>query len=103
MSVNAHCYSNHDKIQAHTWPGAFVAIPNKGDYVEAVAGSSEFSIAKVCSISHKIDREGKPYIQVELGECRFVDRPPAIVTYDSSKTERLLEKMNQLLIQLLAK
>ena len=73
MSVQGVCVSNDD-FKNEIWPRSFVAVPNKGDMVEARGGRR----MEVCRVTHMMGRDvcssddsatratHYPYIKVEL-------------------------------------
>lgn len=58
----AQCVTNIDKGKREKWPNKFLIIPKIGDFVEADSG---FRL-KVCAITHRYARLGRPLIEIEL-------------------------------------
>lgn len=65
--IKAICYTNLDDYKREEFPKLFVALPNKGDYVQAESGKT----LKVVAITHCFRESAttfpaQPYIKVEL-------------------------------------
>lgn len=66
-TIKAICHTNLDAYKSEEFPKEFVAVPNKGDYVESKTGK----LLKVVQITHIFTKQQAgaiqyPYIRVEL-------------------------------------
>jgi hypothetical protein len=61
------CRTNLDDYSFEKWPTKFVAVPQKGDYVEAESGK----VLRVVGITHcetKGHDNKTPYVEIELNK-----------------------------------
>ena len=63
MLIRGTCFTNLDGYAATSWPKQFVAVPRKGEMVEAIRGDKRLQVVEV---THIQDVNGNPYIRVEL-------------------------------------
>jgi hypothetical protein len=59
------CFTNLDTGRTKEWPSIFVAVPQKGDYVESTDGHLQL---KVVAVTFTQKRGDVPRIRVELNK-----------------------------------
>ncbi len=73
--IEGYCTTNLDDYEHEKWPSSFVAVPEKGDYVQAKSGKT----LKVVGITHSMNwtmertpferpSNETPYVIVELNK-----------------------------------
>ena len=64
MSIKGICRSNRDEFRGYyQWPQKFVAVPLLKENVKSNDGSI---VLEVCGITHCVNKEGEPFIEIEL-------------------------------------
>lgn len=64
--VPVSCRTNIDQFRGVRWPDSLMCVPQIGDRIEGRSDNKVIASLRVCMITHCRDRNGKPYLSIEL-------------------------------------